>query len=166
MLLNSFDPATSPSYCEHERKELRQRKQSNGVVIVGYQCLRCGRCAERVGKHSVNSARLPWWDEAIEPRFRTMIDDYWKAQRQAAERRKEEADRRWWQRYYQHLASPQWQELRRRVFERSRGLCEGCGQNKAVQVHHLSYDHMGDEFLFELAAVCLTCHERIHGDHQ
>ena len=33
----------------------------------------------------------------------------------------------------------------------------------ATQAHHLTYEHMGDEFLWELKAVCRPCHERWHG---
>jgi hypothetical protein len=31
-----------------------------------------------------------------------------------------------------------------------------------VLAHHLAYKHVGHEFLFELAALCLECHARVH----
>jgi 5-methylcytosine-specific restriction endonuclease McrA len=68
----------------------------------------------------------------------------------------------WWKWYNQYLLSPQWMEKRRLVFDRCRGLCEGCRNSKAVQVHHLTYVRVGDEMLFDLVAVCLDCHEKIH----
>ena len=40
-------------------------------------------------------------------------------------------------------------------------MCEGCGVRRAAQVHHLTYEHVGDELLFELVAVCGQCHDRI-----
>ncbi|MGI8399864.1 hypothetical protein ACRYWZ_26180 [Agrobacterium deltaense] len=50
------------------------------------------------------------------------------------------------------------------MFKRSGGMCEGCGLAEAKQVHHLTYKHVGCEFLFELVAICDGCHERLHQD--
>lgn len=64
--------------------------------------------------------------------------------------------------YTAHIRSSKWAELRQRIFKRSDGICEGCGIAKATQVHHTSYDNLGDEFLWELQAICNACHERFH----
>lgn len=40
-------------------------------------------------------------------------------------------------------------------------LCEGCGKARATQVHHKTYRNLGDEFLFELVALCDACHKRL-----
>jgi 5-methylcytosine-specific restriction endonuclease McrA len=69
-----------------------------------------------------------------------------------------------WKRYYEHLASDRWADLRRRVLARCKGTCEGCGLRPAVQVHHLNYDRLGDELLFDLVGVCLECHGKCHPD--
>jgi hypothetical protein len=29
-------------------------------------------------------------------------------------------------------------------------------------VHHVTYKNMGNEFLWELRAICAVCHERVH----
>jgi 5-methylcytosine-specific restriction endonuclease McrA len=65
--------------------------------------------------------------------------------------------------YREYLASPEWQVRRQHVLERSRGVCEGCREQPASEVHHLTYDHVGEEFLWELEAVCDDCHSRVHG---
>lgn len=65
--------------------------------------------------------------------------------------------------YRQYLKSDTWAELRRRVLERDKHLCQGCLKNRATQVHHRTYQNLGREFAFELEAVCESCHERIHG---
>ncbi len=65
--------------------------------------------------------------------------------------------------YAEYLASQEWWDRRTLVLERSNGLCEGCREAEAVDVHHLSYAHITQEFLFELVALCAPCHERIHG---
>ena len=66
-------------------------------------------------------------------------------------------------RYLEHLQSPRWSELRRQVYLRAGGICEGCGKRPIAEVHHLSYEHLGNEFLWELKGLCSPCHERLHG---
>lgn len=65
----------------------------------------------------------------------------------------------WYERY---RMSDAWREKRWRVFERANYLCEGCREAKPTEVHHLSYAHIGDEFLFELIALCRECHAKLH----
>lgn len=65
--------------------------------------------------------------------------------------------------YLAYLESPQWSALRRKVWLRCHGICEGCGERPVADVHHLSYKHFGNEFLWELAGLCVPCHERLHG---
>jgi 5-methylcytosine-specific restriction endonuclease McrA len=68
----------------------------------------------------------------------------------------------WWKAYEVHLQSPKWKALRKKVIERANGICEGCGRNKATQAHHLTYERVGDEMLFDLVAVCDECHSKVH----
>jgi hypothetical protein len=71
-------------------------------------------------------------------------------------------DADWWARYDAYLKSPEWHARRRLVLKRANGVCEGCGLRPAAQVHHLSYTHVFNEFLWELRAVCLACHQALH----
>lgn len=147
--------------CKHERQELRRRTRSNGVRVCGYQCLSCGRQAQPESIRRVNIDKLPPWDEKLEP-------EYWRRRSDAAqqeyERKKQEENSEWRHRYESHLQSPEWQIIRRKVFDRSGGICEGCHERRAVQVHHLTYARLGHEMLFDLVAVCIQCHESIHKD--
>lgn len=54
----------------------------------------------------------------------------------------------------------------RRVLERANHVCEGCGVNAATEVHHKTYKNVGNEFLFELVAICRPCHQRYHADDE
>jgi len=139
--------------CDHADAPLVQRRQGNGVVVVVRQCQRCGLNLGAVKKASVTTplSELPWWDEARRER--------WWALRAEARQRESDA---WHRAYDAYLASPQWRELRRKVLARCHGVCEGCGERPAVQIHHLTYARTGYEMLFDLAAVCLECHEKIH----
>jgi 5-methylcytosine-specific restriction endonuclease McrA len=69
-----------------------------------------------------------------------------------------------WEWYSEYLNSAEWQLVRAKVMARCRGFCEGCGEARATQVHHLTYAHVGEEFLFELVGLCDACHDRIHPD--
>jgi 5-methylcytosine-specific restriction endonuclease McrA len=71
----------------------------------------------------------------------------------------------WRERYNAHLDSHKWQELRGKVFERQGGICAGCEAAAVEHVHHLTYAHMGDEFLFELLGLCIDCHLKLHDRH-
>lgn len=84
-----------------------------------------------------------------------------KIQREHADKTSE-----WWKQYNEYLASPEWKVRREAVLQRAGFICEGCGVERAIQVHHLTYDHVGYEMLWELKAVCLDCHAYLHPDQQ
>lgn len=62
-----------------------------------------------------------------------------------------------------HMASREWQLLRRQVFDRAHGQCErGCG-TPATDVHHLTYRRRFHERPEDLLAVCRPCHTYLSG---
>jgi 5-methylcytosine-specific restriction endonuclease McrA len=71
-------------------------------------------------------------------------------------------DRAWWDKYNAHLASRKWQQLGHLVLHRENGLCQGCRAAAATEIHHLTYDRLGDELLIDLVAFCKPCHQRAH----
>lgn len=148
--------------CAHDEIELRRRVQSNGVEVVMRQCLGCGGNRGNVKKSSVSEAEyaaLPEWDETWKERQQAG----WEARQAAFEAARAEEQRQWREFYDAYLLSDAWAARRRQVLDRAEGLCEGCGERRATQVHHLTYAHLGDEFLWELKAVCRACHTRLHG---
>ena len=66
--------------------------------------------------------------------------------------------------YAAYLRSDAWKERARRVMLRAGGMCEACLAAPAQHVHHLTYEHVGNELMWELRAVCAGCHERIHAE--
>lgn len=66
----------------------------------------------------------------------------------------------WRRRYVEHIRSPKWRKLRQQILARCSGLCERCGKiPKRFEVHHLTYDRLGDERLTDLIALCNDpCH--------
>ena len=80
------------------------------------------------------------------------------------ERERAAKSREWWDWYNAYLRSAAWRERAALVRRRAGGVCEGCAMRQATQVHHVTYKHVGNEFLWELRAVCDACHDRIHGE--
>jgi hypothetical protein len=79
----------------------------------------------------------------------------------------------WIHAYRVYLESPTWLEKKRKVLERCRWICEGCGNRRAVEVHHLSYpqwrvlpgseEWRRQEKLYDLVGLCGVCHLEVHG---
>ena len=145
--------------CEHVTCELRRRVIKGGSITYVRQCVRCGQTTSPV-KAEIALAEV---GDIVMPAFDTTLERAWNAQRSArykqvfdslSGKRSEE--------YEEYLDSEDWQAKRELVFERSGGICEGCRERKADEVHHLTYAHIGKEFLWELVAICGVCHERIH----
>ena len=148
-----------PSQCKQcessEGSVLCRRHLANGAIQIVYQCLTCGRSASNpLAKAKVpNFMSLPAWDDSL-------ADEYDDAKQ--AERDSKRVE--WFEEHDAYLRTPKWRAKRAAVLDRCGGLCEGCRQAKATQVHHLSYEHWQDELLWELVAVCPDCHERAHAE--
>jgi 5-methylcytosine-specific restriction endonuclease McrA len=153
--------------------EYRRRVIKGGTTHVYRQCPGCGiglGAARRSLFTREEIEALPAYEEDLQ---KTRYQDM----RQAIERCREvllDKQRRarnqksgtWWTWYNEYLTSPEWKRKREAVLRRAAGRCEGCGINTPAQIHHLTYKHVGNEFLFELAAVCVACHDRLHEEKQ
>ena len=61
--------------------------------------------------------------------------------------------------YYEYIQSEDWNRKRRERLAIDGYKCVVCGRSDVpLQVHHRSYDHLGDEQMDELITVCETCH--------
>jgi 5-methylcytosine-specific restriction endonuclease McrA len=65
--------------------------------------------------------------------------------------------------YVAHLASPEWQLIRKDKLERAGYRCERCGVSMnagyTLDIHHLTYERLGDELPEDLLVVCRPCHK-------
>lgn len=155
--------------CEHLEFAVRYRDALNGRRYYG-QCMRCGRSVGQLARSTILPEQLQAARE-----FDDSVSERWEArQQESATRIREKYEALAWRRaqddlraqqeaYEQYMSSAAWKRKRMQVLEREQHLCQGCRINRAVHVHHTTYDHFGDELLFELVAVCQSCHERIHG---
>lgn len=150
--------------CDHAETEVRRLVASNGVRHYREQCLRCGDSLRavrvkdvplRLQVHPVDfdDELRKAWGTAKWERFRAIQEETKSVERE--ERRRA---------YHAYLATPMWAVRRQRVLDRAGDLCEGCRRCPPVEVHHLTYERVGREMLFDLVAVCRACHEAIHDD--
>jgi 5-methylcytosine-specific restriction endonuclease McrA len=162
---------TSYLNCTCDHSAIRIRTQSNGVQIYSLQCLDCGRQIKAVSKNAPEILEMPNrlpFDEDLKTRWRERQREHWekqsKAQQQAREQERQQQSAEWWQQYDAYLQTPAWRAKRAAVLERDDHLCQGCRKRAATQAHHLTYEHVGNELLFELVAICEMCHRVLHPD--
>jgi hypothetical protein len=181
---DTSDPTAPPSIYQQAAAKyrcaclvtpLRRQITSDGRTTYRFQCQTCGKVSECLKKsHPAVLAQAeypPLIDDAIRERWQGLIRA--EEQRLEAElypRIFDYAERQRERRafYESYLLSPEWKARRTLVLARDAHLCQACRVNRATQVHHLSYAHLGREPLFELVSVCKPCHELItaidHGE--
>ena len=144
------------AFSEHTCEESgpRERTLKDGRKVYATQCKNCGRFMHNVAKAKSLPAECAY-DEGLQK-------DYWRQRNERLTAEREEKNRVWWEGYNEHLSSPKWKATREKVIKRAGGICEGCGERSINDVHHLTYDHVGDELLFELVGLCFRCHGKIH----
>lgn len=160
--------AFTASECKHDgEKELRIFTAKNNAKHIRPQCLVCGKEAgPSVAKSSVDGSALKPFDDELPKIYKERRHSEEEDIRQRHLRIEARAKVAQSIEYEQYRKTPKWAGLRRKVLTRAKHICEGCGDKPATEVHHLTYEHIFDEFLFELVALCRECHERWHGNEQ
>jgi hypothetical protein len=145
--------------CGDARLERRQYRNAAGVVLHCFQCATCGRHTgykvkrdgsnppeldRELGRQALEAQRQHWEDQVAARR--------WDEEEKRAVRRAE---------YAAYRATPEWARIRDRVRKRD-VICRGCLAAPIEEVHHLTYEHVGAEFAFELVGLCRRCHARVH----
>lgn len=167
MTASTIAQISSIPVCAHANTILTRMTTSNGTIQVRKQCMRCGATvgnAIRHGDITTPITQLPPFNDELRDEWSKRIID---ARQSAAEMRRQIIDaesqgrRDWYRNVY--LLSDAWKEKRLAVLKRDRYICQGCLSEKATDVHHLTYEHIGNELLWELISVCRDCHNRAHG---
>jgi len=152
--------------CQHEVAELRRFTMSNGTVHFTLQCQNPA-CLRRPTGQFISRAKLR---ETLTDAFIDAIPDFDhdgrecanQAVRVLADAEREVRQDSWWARYDRYMNSPEWQVKRRRVIARDHGQCQICDVI-GNHVHHLTYVHLENEYLFELVLLCRGCHKEHYG---
>ncbi|NEU73911.1 HNH endonuclease [Hassallia byssoidea VB512170] len=66
--------------------------------------------------------------------------------------------------YHEYINSQEWQEVRKLALQRSGSKCQICGSKNSLDVHHNSYDNLGNERenLEDLVVLCSEHHQLYH----
>lgn len=158
--LDAFDR----SDCQHPDQEIRRRPHRGGGSHFYRQCKTCGRVDGSALKKSAETENAPPYDLELENRFMAARATQRAAIYQKHIRIQRDRQDGFKREYDVYLESAGWQAKRAKVLRRANGICEGCLENEATQVHHLTYRNVFDEFMFELKAVCYACHQRLHAE--
>ena len=146
--------------CADAQLERRQLKNAAGVLLHALQCMNCGRhTCHKVKRDESNPPEL---DRELAQRGEEARQRHWarEAETQQTERETNRDARRI--EYQSYLRTPEWVTLRERVKQRDK-ICQGCLAAPIEDVHHLTYEHVQNEFAFELVGLCRKCHARLHG---
>lgn len=65
-------------------------------------------------------------------------------------------------RYQLYIESPEFADIRSKVFWRDGHKCRACGSTESLQAHHLSYRNVYHEDLDDIICLCRTCHAAYH----
>lgn len=142
--------------CEHTQTEIRYCILSNGSKQYFEQCLACG---QKIGS-AIAHSKIPNKDDIIQ--FDEILRDNFDHRiRQRVNQLRTQNQSDWWNEYTKYLTTDKWFQKRKAVLKRDKFLCQSCLLRTATQVHHLTYDHVFNEPLFDLVSVCEECHETI-----
>jgi transcription elongation factor Elf1 len=146
--------------CNHPKKHIRYREASNGARLFKLQCSKCGEVFGSWIPHDkvLQKDRCEPINDALQHTYRQNKKELTDAINDLI---RQAEDGSWNETYQAHIRSAEWREKANLVLKRCNWTCEGCGKNRATQVHHLSYKNLGNEFLFELVGLCAGCHDSI-----
>lgn len=64
--------------------------------------------------------------------------------------------------YGDYLKTSHWKALRKEVLLAAQSRCQVCYSPGPLHVHHRTYDRRGCEWLSDLIALCVVCHDLFH----
>lgn len=158
----------SDGCCSNQNHTDIRFEQSNGVWVQRVVCKNCRKLiggAKKKGQY-FNSLQ-PYYHATYKEDQNNYSDSYQKLSdyiRTLSDEFRQNQKDKWWAWYNNYLNTDQWKELRKKVLIRENGICQGCKINKARDVHHTTYANCGDELLFQLVALCGSCHQKMHLD--
>jgi hypothetical protein len=159
---------TEGSCCANENKISVRFEQSGGSLVHRIACTNCKQVFGKSIKKDFDFYTFPFYSQNAFKKNELERNESRDALYKAFEFFKNEYNKNkseeWWKNYNEYLQTYNWQLIRKRVLEREKYICQGCGIAKANHVHHTTYENLGDELLFQLIALCVPCHNKLHPD--
>jgi hypothetical protein len=112
---------------------------------------------------------LPMWNnyEIVESYYMKFLQQLFDRKYELLKNYYQNRNQDWWDLYNAYLFSSQWENTRQARLMMDSYRCQmrlsGCTYDEHLQVHHESYDNIGDEPMDDLLTVCHNCHQLIHG---
>jgi 5-methylcytosine-specific restriction endonuclease McrA len=157
---------------EHEW-EYRYFIGDSGRVSLYSQCSSCGK--RHGGGSSLKHNLVPDLKEKIQLKQINKFDtkllnkngatwEKYNAYRTLKDGENKEIEKAYRREFYtEYIKSDKWKAIRLKVLKRDNNLCQACLETPAQDVHHITYNNIGDELMYELLSVCRDCHfNRIH----
>jgi hypothetical protein len=149
-------------HCDHANRELRLRIIADGRKAYYRQCISCGHAGSAV---SAKVARLELQGR-VEPSFDDDLEHQCHARKRAEYLATyQEIAPKLRAEYEAYLASDAWTQCRAVALMRANEICECCEHFRATEVHHITYERIGQELDSDLMAVCSFCHGLLHRRH-
>lgn len=64
--------------------------------------------------------------------------------------------------YDSYIHSAQWQDKRKQRLAIDDFKCQMCGNKDNLEVHHVTYDRLGNENMDDIITLCDKCHTKVH----
>lgn len=164
-----------PDTCPHPSTTISRRTYKNGTWSAVRQCDICGKHRQSISKSVAPPAEsMPPFDESKEGLLRAATTAWrmahstaWKLartkfseeiHRKLASGELVYTDTSLFGTYYD---SAEWHRTRQRILARDEYACQSCNE-RATDVHHLTYARLGCENDLDLIALCRQCHNLVH----
>lgn len=64
--------------------------------------------------------------------------------------------------YSEYLKTKHWNNIKQQMYKKYRYHCCVCGWSHGIQIHHKTYERVGNESLDDLIYICKACHKLYH----
>jgi hypothetical protein len=163
----SFEIHRIEGYCCEKQNRISVRfQQVGGSLVHRKACTNCKQVFGKPIKKDFDFDTFPFYSQDAFIKNQKEFNESYNLLFNALENLKKEFNKnnteQWWKDYNEYLQTYKWQLIRKMVLEREKYICQGCGIAKANHVHHTTYENLGHELLFQLIALCVPCHNKLH----
>jgi len=67
--------------------------------------------------------------------------------------------------YNEYINSDKWVERKKLYYKNNKKKCICCETTKDIQLHHITYNSLGNELDKDIAPICEKCHKEFHKKH-
>lgn len=148
--------------CTDSEIKITERTIAGGSTQYVKQCRWCGSAIGSAIKKATVEGQPPEFNDRLRNQYLAKQARLMNEIKCAQIDQDKQRESQFWNEYSDYLESDKWKKKREKVLRRDENVCQGCDSRMANVVHHLTYENLYDEFLFELVAMCGPCHTKLH----